>query len=240
MKVLAFNSSPRMEKGNTALILTPLLEGMREAGAEVELFYNRKLKINPCLGCFNCWLKTPGECAQKDDLKMLLPKIRQADIWVLATPLYVDGMSGPMKNLLDRMIPGAQPFIEIRDGHCRHLGRDGGSSRKLVLVSNCGFWELDNFDSLLAHVKAFCKNGAMEFAGALLRPHGEALKPMMEGSAPVDGIFEAAREAGRQLVQEGKMSPETLAKVSRELLPLDTYLQFANAYFQQVLDAVKK
>ena len=37
MKVIAFNSSPRMDKGNTALILNPFLEGMREAGAEVEL-----------------------------------------------------------------------------------------------------------------------------------------------------------------------------------------------------------
>ncbi|WP_332882068.1 flavodoxin family protein [Methanosarcina horonobensis] len=47
MKVLAINSSPRMDKGNTALILNPFLEGMKEAGAEVELFYTKKLNINP-------------------------------------------------------------------------------------------------------------------------------------------------------------------------------------------------
>jgi multimeric flavodoxin WrbA len=41
MKVLAINSSPRMDKGNTALILNPFLEGMKEAGAEVDLFYTR-------------------------------------------------------------------------------------------------------------------------------------------------------------------------------------------------------
>jgi multimeric flavodoxin WrbA len=39
MKVLAINSSPRMGRGNTALILNPFLEGMKGAGAEVELFY---------------------------------------------------------------------------------------------------------------------------------------------------------------------------------------------------------
>ena len=59
-----------------------------------------------------------------------------------------------------------------------------------------------------------------EFAGALLRPHGPALKGMLEGGAPVDDIFEAAKEAGRQLVKDGKMSDETLKVVSRELLPL--------------------
>ena len=50
MKVVAINSSPNMDKGNTALILDPFLEGMREVGADVELFYTRKMKINPCQG----------------------------------------------------------------------------------------------------------------------------------------------------------------------------------------------
>ena len=106
MKVLAINSSPRMDKGNTALILNPFLEGMKEAGAEVELFYTSKLKIHPCTGEFNCWIKTPGECLHNDDMKMLYPKIAEADVMVFAIPVYVDGVTGPMKNLIDdRMIP---------------------------------------------------------------------------------------------------------------------------------------
>ncbi len=240
MKVLAFNSSPMMDKGNTALILNPFLEGMREAGAEVELFYTKKLKINPCQGEYNCWFKTPGKCWQKDDMAMLIPKLGEADILVLATPLYVDGMTGPMKNLIDRTIPGAQPFFELRDGHNRHPGRGGTRQGRVVLVSNCGFWEMDNFDALLVHMKAFCKNAAMEFAGALLRPHGPALRPMVEMGAPVNDIFEAAKEAGRQLVRDGKMSTETLGIVSRELLPPEMYLQIVNQNFQRALDALEK
>jgi multimeric flavodoxin WrbA len=229
-----------MDNGNTALILNPFLEGMKEVGAEVELFYTRKLKINPCRGDFICWLKTPGECWQKDDMQMLYPKLREAEICVFGTPVYVDGISGPMKNLLDRIIPGVQPFFELRDGHCRHLLREGHKYGKVVLVSNCGFWEMDNFDPLLVHTKAFCRNGAMEFAGALLRPHGEALRPMMEMGISLDDVFEAAREAGRQLVKDGRMSAETLNIVSRELVPLEAYVQAANEMFQQALDALKK
>jgi multimeric flavodoxin WrbA len=240
MKVVAINSSPNMGKGNTALVLGPFLEGMREAGAEVELFYTRQLKINPCQGEFICWLKTPGECFQQDDMQMLLPKLAEADVLVLATPLYVDGVTGPMKNLLDRIIPLAQPFVELRDGHCRHPGRNGIKVRKLVVVSNCGFWEMDNFDPLLVHMAAVCKNMGSEFAGALLRPHGPALRGMMEMGMQVDDIFESAKEAGRQLVLEGKMSPETLKVVSRELLPLDMYLQIINHRFQETLDALDK
>ncbi|KKK41898.1 hypothetical protein LCGC14_1640590 [marine sediment metagenome] len=54
MRVIAINSSPKMDKGNTALILNPFFEGMKNAGAEVELFYTNKLNINPCQ--FYIWL----------------------------------------------------------------------------------------------------------------------------------------------------------------------------------------
>jgi len=231
MKVLSFNCSPRMEKGNTALILTPFLEGMREAGADVELFYTRKLKVNPCTGEFNCWLKNPGKCYQEDDMNMLYPKLREADIWVLATPVYVDGVSGSMKNLMDRLVPLLQPFFELREDHCRHPLREGIKNGKVVLVSNCGFWEMDNFDPLLVHMKAFCKNAGREFAGALLRPHGPELRRMMKKGLPIDDIFDAAKEAGRQLVEDGQMFAETLKIVSRELVPLETYVQTENTYF---------
>lgn len=240
MKVLAINSSPKMDKGNTALILNPFLEGMREAGAEVELFYTKKLNIKPCTGEFNCWIKTPGKCHHEDDMNMLYTTIREADVMVFATPVYVDGVTGPMENLIDRMLPIVKPLFEMRDGHCRHPLREGTKSSKVVLVSNCGFWEMDNFDPLLDHMKAFCKNATSEFAGALLRPHGEGMRPMMEIGKPIDDIFEAAKEAGRQLVEEGEMSVETLNIVSRELMPLEMYVQVVNQYFQQALDALER
>jgi len=59
MHVVATNSSPRMEKGNTVLIMNPFLEGMKEAGTQVELVYSKKLSIQPCTGEFSCWGATP-------------------------------------------------------------------------------------------------------------------------------------------------------------------------------------
>lgn len=238
MKVLAINSSPWMDKGNTALILDPFLEGMREAGAEVELFYTKKLDIKPCQGEFNCWLKSPGKCFQEDDMQMLRPKFQAADVWVFATPLYVDGVTGPMKNLFDRLIPIAEPFIELRDDHCRHPLREGTKRGKVVLVSNCGFWERDNFDALLVHMEAVCRNVSRELAGAVLRPHGPAVKAMIEMGNPPNDVLEAAREAGRQLVQRGSMKVRTLKTVARDLLPRDKYLGILNQRFQEALDKV--
>jgi len=48
-------------------------------------------------------------------------------------------------------------------------------------------------------------------------------------------IFDAAREAGRQLVRDGQMSEEILAKVSREIMPRETYVQLANDNFREEL-----
>ena len=238
MKVVAINASPKMDTGNTAAVLIPFLEGMKESGAEIEVYFTKTLNIKPCQGENHCQLRTPGKCFQEDDMQMLLPRLAAADILVFATPLYNDGMTGPLKNLWDRMIPLTYRIIELRDGHCRHLGRSGNLSGKVVLVSSCGFWEMDNFDPLLAHIRAKCRNMNREFAGALLRPHGPALKSMAAKGAPVNDVFEAARQAGRQLIQEGRMSNQTLETVSRPLMPLEEYVQIANRIYQQTLAAM--
>jgi multimeric flavodoxin WrbA len=239
MKSLVINSSPHMDKGNTALIVTPFVEGMKEAGAEVEILYTKKLKIEPCDGCFTCWLKTPGVCVLQDDMATILPKL-EAEILVFATPLYVDGMTGPMKTFLDRSVPLLQPFFELRNGHYRHPVRenvkDGG---KVVLIANCGFWEMDNFEPLVHHFEAYCRNANREFAGALLRPHGSSLAPIIRAGLALD-VIEAAKEAGRQVIKEGKIPKETLKTISRELMPANKYFEHANRSFQQALDANAK
>lgn len=228
MNALIVNGSPKGGKGNTSLILDPFVEGMKEAGAGVEVVLVGDLTIRPCQGDYACWLKTPGRCILDDSMKEVLPKIAAADILVIASPVYVDGMTGPTKCFMDRMIPLVSPRFEMRDGHCRHPRMPGSVKGKMVLVSNCGFWEMDNFAPLVLHIEAASRNMDREFSGALLRPHGPAFAVMLERRMPVDDILEAAREAGRQLVRDGRMSPGTLAGVSRELLPLEMYAKIVN------------
>ncbi len=225
-----------MEKGNTALILAPFLKGVEEGGAEVELYYTRKLRIHPCLGCFNCWLRTPGECVQKDDMEWLKPKIREADIRIYASPVYCYGITGQLKNLIDRMVSLASPFVEVDEGRTRHLPGEGEKPHKVVLVSNCGLWDMENFDLLVAQMKAMCQDPPGEYAGALLRPHGEALRAMRKSGAPVDDIFEAAYQAGIRLVKDGEITEDVLQTVSRELLPRETYVEMVNREFKVAME----
>jgi multimeric flavodoxin WrbA len=239
MKVFALNSSPHRDKGGTGFILAPFLEGMRETGAEVELAHLHGLDIKSCLGCYTCWTKTPGRCAQRDAMDSLLPKFA-VDLVVLATPLYVDGMNGTMKLFVDRLIPLIQPVVELRDGHCRHPRRDEGGSGRLVLVSVCGFTELENFDPLVAHVKAICRNMDREYAGALLRPYAATLPSLRKSGLPVDDVLAACRKAGRDLAETGEMDPATIAAVSRELITRDRYVAGLNSFFLGRIEKAKQ
>ncbi|MDO8056139.1 MAG: flavodoxin family protein [Candidatus Hermodarchaeota archaeon] len=239
MKILALNSSPRKQRGGTGVVLNTFLEGAREAGAEVDQVLVHDLDIKPCLGCFACWVKTPGQCVQKDDMSELLVKRQTADAIVLATPVYVDGMTSTLKVVLDRSIPAVHPFFEVRDDHCRHPPRSDQKPIKVVLVSVSGFTELDNFNPLVMHVKAYCKNLSGDFAGAVLRPLGAQLHMFTQMGLPIDDVFAAIKQAGRELVETGTISMETQAIISREIIPRDEYIKRLNAAFQQQLDVLQ-
>jgi len=76
MEVLALNSSARTGgQSKTELMLSHLIDGMREAGADVDAVNLREKNIKNCIGCFTCMTKTPGKCVLKDDMtEELFPK----------------------------------------------------------------------------------------------------------------------------------------------------------------------
>lgn len=236
MKIFAVNSSPRRDKGGTGLVLGSLLTGVRKAGADVDLVHLHGLDIKPCLGCFRCWLATPGRCVQQDEMSGLLPRLAAAEVAVYATPLYVDGMNGPMKTFVDRSLPLLEPWFEDRDGHCRHPRREWFKTRRVVLVSVSGFTELDNFDPLVAHMRAISKNMGCKFIGGLLRPYASSLQDLARHGVPVGGVLEAAEEAGRLLAERGSIPQSVLDRAGKELVPRELYIKLVNGSFDRALD----
>lgn len=235
MRILAFNGSPRGESGNTDRILQPFLAGAREAGAETETIYLKDKRINPCTGCFTCWLKTPGTCVHQDDMPALLEKMRQADVLVYATPLYVYTVTGMMKDFMDRVIPLAMPQIVKRGDHYLHPRRyEGEYPKRVVLISNCGFPERHHFTGLVETFRCFTANPDMELAATILCPAGGFLQvPELQES--VRWYFEAARQAGKELVDGGRIAPATQVLLDRNLVDPEVYVQMANAYFDSVM-----
>jgi multimeric flavodoxin WrbA len=101
-QIVIFNGSPRMD-GNIATILDTIAKGARENGAEVKYYTLFKMKFMACQSCFNCRMK--DDCLIKDELHEALQKVKEADAVVIGSPIYMMQMTGPVKNLYDRLFP---------------------------------------------------------------------------------------------------------------------------------------
>ncbi|MGB5925505.1 MAG: flavodoxin family protein [Dehalococcoidia bacterium] len=217
-KAVAINGSPRMERGNTAMVLNPFVEGMMDAGSHVELFYASRLKVKPCAcGTMYCWTEMPGECCIKDKMELLYPRLKESDILVLATPVYIP-LPGDMQNIINRLCPLLDPVLEFRKGRTRAIFRKDGRIRAIVLVSTGGWWEKGNFGTVVRIVKELAEDASVNFAGAVLRPHVHAMRRKGELTQDGRAVLNAVRKAGYELVKDGAMKRETLAAVSRPLI----------------------
>ena len=108
-KILILSASPR-KGGNSDLLCDQFAKGAEEAGHQVEKIRVQEKKISPCLACYGC--RGTGACVQKDDMAAILDKMVEADVLVLATPVYFYSMDGQLKTLIDRTLPR---YTEIRD-----------------------------------------------------------------------------------------------------------------------------
>jgi len=101
MKILALMGSPR-KQGNTDLLINEIQAGAEGAGHQYEQLNLYDLDISPCTDCRDC---STGPCSIDDDMQDIYPKIEGADVIIFGTPLYWYGPSGPMKLLIDRLLP---------------------------------------------------------------------------------------------------------------------------------------
>jgi multimeric flavodoxin WrbA len=215
---VAINGSPRMERGNTAMVLNPFIEGMMDAGSRVELLYASRLKVKPCVcGTLYCWTQMPGECCIKDEMQLLYPKLKQADILVLATPVYIP-LPGHMQDFINRLCPLLDPVLEFRKGRTRAKLRKDVHMRSIALVSTGGWWEKGNFGTVVRIIKELAEDVSVTFAGAVLRPHVDYMRRGGELTQDGRAVLNAVRRAGSELARNGAMRQETLATISRPLV----------------------
>jgi len=235
MNITVINGSPRMSKGYTSQILEPLIEGMRNAKAEVTLLQASKLKIKPCTGEFYCWFKKPGECILKDDMQAVYELLIDSDILILAAPVYIP-LPGDIQNLINRLLPLMEPILKNKNGRTRAKFHDKVKIKKIILVATSGWWELGNFDTVKHIVEEIAADFNVEFGGAILRPHSTAMN-----SHPDDKkiIIKTLAEAGYQLIKEGKISPDKLELISKPLTSFEDYLKEETDYYLSVKKSKK-
>lgn len=171
--IVILSGSPR-KNGNTNLLCRQFQKGAEEAGHSVRFIPLAEKRIGFCRACDIC-MRNGGACIQKDDMENILCAFQQADVVVLATPVYFYGVSAQMKACIDRTYPIWQ-----------HLGR-----KEVYYIVSAGLGEdiiarsLGDLDGFVEHFEQY------EIKGRLY-----ASNVMEAGAVRTLPVMEAAYQAG--------------------------------------------
>lgn len=159
MKVCILMGSPRLH-GNTAELLKPFMEELRNMGAEVEYITTDDKKIHSCKACYHCQneLDTFG-CVQQDDMEYISSKIIESDILVLATPIYAWYCTSSLKTVIDRLTYGMNKFY----------GEKGTGSlwkgKKCAIIATHGYDRQYATEPFETGIIRLCKHSGLDYLG---------------------------------------------------------------------------
>jgi multimeric flavodoxin WrbA len=193
MKVLGIFGSPR-KGGNTELLLEEAMKGAESEGAETDRLRLTDFTITPCRECHGC--DKSGNCVVLDDMPKIYPKLLEADVIILASPIFFYGITGWAKALVDRsQALWARKYL-LRDPSLGNEGR----KRRGFFISVGATKGQRVFDGAILTARYFFDVLNAEYCGELLfrgiDGKGEILKE--------PGALKRAYEAGKRLVSDLK------------------------------------
>jgi multimeric flavodoxin WrbA len=131
IKILGLVGSPHIN-GNTTKLVSAILDGAAENGAEKVIYNLTSLNIKGCDACGRC--QETGSCPIDDDMQEIYQEIQTADIVVLGSPVYMWQMTAQTKLLIDRLTAFLEPNFSSRL-----------DNKKLILVFSQGIPDRDAF-----------------------------------------------------------------------------------------------
>ena len=190
MKVLGIFGSPR-RGGNTEILLEEALKGAEKEGAKVERLYLSDFTVTPCKECHGC--DDTGNCIILDEMEKVYPKLLEADVVILASPIFFYGVTASAKALIDRsQALWARKYL-LKDPS---LGKEG-KKRKGFFISLGATKGPKIFEGAILTVKYFFDVFNAEYVGELLFRGVEAKGDILRHPEALQQAF----EAGRRLVQ---------------------------------------
>ena len=102
MNILVLNGSPR-KNGNTAAMVDAFIKGAKENGHRITVVPVCQRKIAGCLACEYCHTKGNGKCIQQDDMQEIYPVLEEAEMIVLASPVYYHSFTGQLQCAINRI-----------------------------------------------------------------------------------------------------------------------------------------
>lgn len=230
MKILVINGSPKCENSNTLILTKAFCEGVKDVTyAEVDLLNIYKMKISDCIGCFNCWKKTPGICGLKDDMCTILSKIMCYDIIIWSFPLYFFGLPSRVKAVMDRQLPLYLPYMQKDAEYGGHPNRYDFSNKKFVAISTCGFYTYEgNYTAINEQLtRLYGSDGFYSiFCG-----QGELLRVAELENRTVEYI-DCVQNAGRQFAR-GELSKNVSQELQKLLFNRKDYEQMADSSWNE-------
>ena len=100
-----------------------LIDVLKHNNDNIRSYRLNQITLAHCIGCFGCWIKTPGICVSADEGREILQSIIQSDTTILFTPVTFGGYSSTLKILVDRFIPIVLPFFGNYFGETHHTPR---------------------------------------------------------------------------------------------------------------------
>lgn len=121
MKITILNGNPARSEFDG--YLGKLESGLEENGHTVNQINLREINFSYCIGCFGCWVKTPGVCSSRDESCEIRRAVIQSDFTLWAAPLRMGFPSAMLKQALDKSIPLIHPYMIVDQGEAHHRKR---------------------------------------------------------------------------------------------------------------------
>jgi multimeric flavodoxin WrbA/putative sterol carrier protein len=237
MKVLLVRGNPR-KNGFTQYLVNLFATGLREAGAavsDVDLTAEEQA-LKPCLGCYHCWLVTPGQCVHHDPMEQLLPVILEADVLVCATPVFYFAMSSYLKIFFERTFPLATHGLETsRMGIFRNRLREPArwANKKFISITVGALRAREAYEPINQTFRLIADTLDMELGGQLTRPESHLLPYKLSKPMTLKRVESAFLKAGREAGTNGKLSARTMADAELLLAPDEKYFRaYSNIYWE--------
>jgi multimeric flavodoxin WrbA len=121
MKITILNGNPSSSEFDG--YLAHLKTRLEEEGHSVDNLFLREIEFSYCIGCFGCWVKTPGVCSSQDGSCEIRRAVIQSDFTLWAAPLRMGFPSALLKQALDKSIPLIHPYMVVDRGEAHHRPR---------------------------------------------------------------------------------------------------------------------
>ncbi|CAG0993905.1 hypothetical protein ANAEL_02464 [Anaerolineales bacterium] len=121
MKITILNGNPQLTAFDE--YLTQLTTSLEAKGHHVTRLDLREMTLRYCVGCWGCWVKTPGECVNRDASLDMDRAVINSDFVLWASPLKMGFPTELLKRALDKHLPLIHPYMVVDQGEAHHMKR---------------------------------------------------------------------------------------------------------------------